>query len=35
VEPQLLPVEPDHLSRCWLYQDYEGHKAPLKSSRPH
>jgi oligopeptide/dipeptide ABC transporter ATP-binding protein len=32
VEPQLLPVEPDHLSRCWLYQDYEGHKAPLKSS---
>jgi len=32
VEPQLLPFEPDHLSRCWLYQDYEGHKAPLKSS---
>jgi oligopeptide/dipeptide ABC transporter ATP-binding protein len=32
VEPQLLPVEPDHLSRCWLYQDYEGHKAPLKPS---
>jgi oligopeptide/dipeptide ABC transporter ATP-binding protein len=32
VEPQLLPYEPDHLSRCWLYQDYEGHKAPLKLS---
>jgi len=32
VEPQLLPIEPDHLSRCWLYQDYDGHKAPLKSS---
>jgi len=32
VEPQLLPVEPEHLCRCWLYQDYEGHKAPLKSS---
>jgi oligopeptide/dipeptide ABC transporter ATP-binding protein len=32
VEPQLLPNEPAHLSRCWLYQDYEGHKAPLKPS---
>ncbi len=30
VEPQLLPVEPKHLCRCWLYQDHEGHKAPLK-----
>ncbi len=28
VEPQLLPYEPDHLCRCWLYQDYEGFKAP-------
>jgi oligopeptide/dipeptide ABC transporter ATP-binding protein len=37
VEPQLLPVEPDHLCRCWLYQDYDGpdyagHKAPLNPS---
>jgi len=32
VEPQLLPIEPDHLCRCWLYQDYEGHTAPLKPS---
>jgi oligopeptide/dipeptide ABC transporter ATP-binding protein len=32
VEPQLIPVEPEHLSRCWLYQDYEGHKAPLRPS---
>ncbi|OGN94021.1 MAG: methionine ABC transporter ATP-binding protein [Chloroflexi bacterium RBG_13_50_21] len=32
VEPQLLAIEPAHLSRCWLYQDYEGHKAPLKPS---
>ena len=32
VEPQLLPIEPEHLCRCWLYQDYEGHKAPLKPS---
>src|SRR4030066_2199509 len=33
VEPQLLPIEPEHLCRCWLYQDYEGHKAPLKPDR--
>jgi oligopeptide/dipeptide ABC transporter ATP-binding protein len=32
VEPQLLPIEPEHLCRCWLYQDYEGHNAPLKPS---
>jgi oligopeptide/dipeptide ABC transporter ATP-binding protein len=32
VEPQLLPIEPAHHSRCWLYQDHEGHKAPLKPS---
>jgi oligopeptide/dipeptide ABC transporter ATP-binding protein len=32
VEPQLIPYEPDHLCRCWLYQDYEGFKAPLKTS---
>ena len=32
VEPKLLPYEPDHLCRCWLYQDYEGFKAPLKPS---
>ena len=32
VEPQLLPIEPDHLCRCWLYQDYERHTAPLKPS---
>ncbi|NJD59689.1 MAG: methionine ABC transporter ATP-binding protein [Anaerolineales bacterium] len=30
VEPQLVAIGPDHLSRCWLYQDYEGHQAPLK-----
>lgn len=32
VEPKLVPYEPDHLCRCWLYQDYEGFKAPLKPS---
>jgi oligopeptide/dipeptide ABC transporter ATP-binding protein len=31
-EPQLLPVEPGHLSRCWLYQDYAGRTSPLLSS---
>lgn len=29
VEPDLIEVEPQHLVRCWLYQNYEGHKAPL------
>jgi peptide/nickel transport system ATP-binding protein len=32
VEPQLFSYEPDHLCRCWLYQDYEGFTAPLKPS---
>jgi oligopeptide/dipeptide ABC transporter ATP-binding protein len=32
VEPKLQPYEPDHLCRCWLYQDYEGFTAPLKPS---
>jgi oligopeptide/dipeptide ABC transporter ATP-binding protein len=32
MEPQLLPIQPAHLSRCWLYQDHEGHRAPLKPS---
>ena len=32
IEPQLLPYEPDHFCRCWLYQDSEGFKAPLKPS---
>jgi oligopeptide/dipeptide ABC transporter ATP-binding protein len=31
VEPDLLPVERDHTVRCWLYHDYEGHRAPLRS----
>jgi oligopeptide/dipeptide ABC transporter ATP-binding protein len=33
VEPKLTPYEPDHLCRCWLYQDYEGFHAPLKPSQ--
>jgi oligopeptide/dipeptide ABC transporter ATP-binding protein len=31
-EPELIPVEPGHTVRCWLYQDYENHQAPLKGS---
>ncbi len=29
VEPDLLPLDEGHTVRCWLYQDYEGHSAPL------
>ena len=30
VEPELNPTHGErHLTRCWLYQDAEGHKAPL------
>ncbi len=32
VEPSLIPVYHNHLSRCWLYEDYDGHVAPLKPS---
>ena len=31
LKPDLKEAMPDHLVRCWLYQDTEGHKAPLKS----
>lgn len=30
VEPDLFPVAQAHTVRCWLYQDYDNHKAPLK-----
>jgi len=32
VEPDLLPIDMAHTVRCWLYQDYEGHTAPLKGT---
>jgi oligopeptide/dipeptide ABC transporter ATP-binding protein len=34
VEPNLLPILPDHNVRCWLYQSNEeqGHAAPLRAS---
>lgn len=30
-EPDLDEAKPGHLVRCWLYQNAEGHTAPLKS----
>jgi oligopeptide/dipeptide ABC transporter ATP-binding protein len=30
VEPDLIEVEENHRARCWLYQNYEGHNAPLE-----
>jgi len=30
IEPDLVAVERNHVARCWLYQDYEHHQAPLK-----
>lgn len=32
VEPDLISVGQEHIARCWLYQDHNGHKAPLKST---
>jgi len=32
VKPDLEEVKPGHFVRCWLYQDAEGHVAPLKVS---
>jgi oligopeptide/dipeptide ABC transporter ATP-binding protein len=29
VEPDLISTSPEHLVRCWLYQDHAGHHAPL------
>ena len=30
LEPDLISIDGDHTVRCWLYQDHEEHKAPLK-----
>jgi oligopeptide/dipeptide ABC transporter ATP-binding protein len=32
VKPELEEVKPGHHVRCWLYQNAEGHTAPLKAS---
>jgi oligopeptide/dipeptide ABC transporter ATP-binding protein len=29
-DPDLIEAAPGHLVRCWLYQNAEGHRAPLK-----
>ena len=29
-KPDLIEAKPEHLVRCWLYQNAEGHTAPLK-----
>jgi oligopeptide/dipeptide ABC transporter ATP-binding protein len=29
VDPELALVQPGHVVRCWLYQDHQGHQAPL------
>ncbi|MBI3738585.1 MAG: ABC transporter ATP-binding protein [Chloroflexi bacterium] len=31
VQPDLEEVKPDHIVRCWLYTNAEGHRAPLKA----
>jgi oligopeptide/dipeptide ABC transporter ATP-binding protein len=31
VKPDLIDVNPGHKVRCWLYQDAEGHRAPLSA----
>jgi oligopeptide/dipeptide ABC transporter ATP-binding protein len=31
VKPDLVEAAPGHLARCWLYQNAEGHSAPLKA----
>ena len=35
VDPELLPVEDNHVVRCWLYHDHgpSGHEAPLAEGR--
>ena len=30
-EPDIIERSPGHFVRCWLYQDGEGHRAPLRS----
>ncbi len=30
-DPELAEIEPEHFVRCWLYENAEGHRAPLKA----
>lgn len=34
IEPDLVTMESGRAVRCWLYQDYEGHQAPVKTTEP-
>lgn len=31
--PELVEMSTGHQTRCWLYQDAEGHKAPMKAGK--
>ena len=31
IQPDLIEIKPKHLVRCWLYQNVEDHRAPLKA----
>lgn len=31
--PELIEISKDHKVRCWLYQDADGHTAPMKSGK--
>jgi oligopeptide/dipeptide ABC transporter ATP-binding protein len=31
IQPDLIEIKPEHLVRCWLYQNGENHRAPLKA----
>ncbi len=31
-EPELEDIKPGHKVRCWLYQNADGHTAPLQAS---
>jgi oligopeptide/dipeptide ABC transporter ATP-binding protein len=31
IEPDLVDILPGHKVRCWLYENHEGHQAPLKA----
>ncbi len=33
IDPNLVEARQGHIVRCWLYQDHEGHTAPLKAEQ--
>jgi oligopeptide/dipeptide ABC transporter ATP-binding protein len=30
-EPDLVGIQQDHAARCWLYLDYQNHRAPIRA----